>query len=200
MIRTFTLMALLAIASSQLRAQKLFDLGLKAGVSKDDIRMDNVADLEGIVGWHAGMFFRLKPPVAPGVQLEALYNSMGTDVMLNDSLNDSHVRLQYLQAPLFLVFSIGPAELHVGGYASHLLNASIRHPQQVQEELVQLREDQFMDTDYGLLGGAGVRLGQLYLGARYTIGLGTIGAADNDILRNARNAQAQFYLGIGFNK
>lgn len=192
---------LLSFCATQVEAQKLFDIGIKGGVSKDNIRMDNVAGLEGIIGWHGGMFFRLKPPVAPGVQLEALYNSMGTNVVLNDSLmGDSEVRLQYLQAPLFLVFSIGPAELHIGGYASHLLNASIRHPLQVQEEVVALRENQFMDTDYGLLGGFGVRLGQVYLGARYTIGLGTIGAADNDILRNARNAQAQFYLGIGFNK
>lgn len=182
-------------------AQKLFDLGLKGGVSKDEIRMDNVASAEGIVGWHFGAFFRVKPPLAPGVQLEALYNSMGTDVMLSDSLaDDSEVRLQYLQAPLFLVFSLGPAELHVGGYASHLLNASIRHPQQVQSELVALRANQFLDTDYGLLGGVGFDLGQIYLGARYTIGLGTIGASDNAILRDARNSQFQFYLGIGFNK
>ncbi len=189
------------ITVSALQAQKLFDLGIKGGVSRDNIRLDNVADNTAIMGWHFGGFMRVKPPVAPGIQVEALYNSMGTDVRALDAQRESsELRLQYLQAPLFLVFSLGPAELHLGGYASHLMNASINQPAEVQQEIFELREDRIRDTDYGLLGGLGLKLGSFYMGARYTFGLGTVGEPENVILHDARNMQAQFYIGIGLNK
>ncbi len=180
-------------------SQGSFDIGVKGGISRDRIQVNNVADLRGVTGHHAGLFARVKAPLTPGVQIELLYNTMGTDILVSDTSGaDAQVRLNYLQLPLFLMFTLGPAELHFGGYGSYLLNSSISQPTAVQAEIQQLKDDQYMDVDYGLLGGVGVRLKSFYAGARYTIGLGTVGEADNDILGNARNMQAQLYIGIGF--
>lgn len=192
------LLLLIAVSAN---AQRIFDLGFKAGISRDDITLENVADHTTILGWQAGVFARVKPPLTPGLQAEVLYNNTGSDLRLTDAMaSDANIRLQYVQVPLFLVFSLGPAEIHLGAYGSHLLNASITNPLAIHEEYQALRANEFQDTDYGLLGGAGFRAGRIYAGARYLIGLGTIGAADNNILRNARNMQAQFHVGYGLFK
>jgi hypothetical protein len=195
------MMLILLLCGMQANAQKLFDLGVKAGISRDNMQLDNVADYRAVMGWHAGIFARLKPPLMPGGQMELLFNTMGTDLRIADTIaGDARIRLNYLQMPLFLVFSLGPAELHLGGYASYLMNASITKPASVVGEVQQLRENQYQDMDYGLLGGAGLRLGSFYAGARYTFGLGAVGVSGNSILSNARNMQAQFYIGFGFNR
>jgi hypothetical protein len=200
MIRNLIL-ALLLLPCVHTQAQRLFDIGVKAGVSRDNIRLENVTDHRGVTGWHGGLFVRLKPPLAPGVQGELLYNTMGADILGFDTVPGSAtIRLRYLQLPAFLVFTLGPAELHVGGYASHLLGSTITQPSAITGEIQQLRSNQFANVDYGLLGGAGIRLGSFYAGGRYTIGLGTVGDSDNNILGNARNMQAQLYVGYGFAK
>jgi hypothetical protein len=191
--------AVVIFTGTQLQAQDLFDIGMKGGISQDRISLQNVPEYSSVSGWHAGLFARVKPPLAPGAQVELLYNTMGADILRFDTIEgDASIRLRYLQLPAFLVFSLGPAEVHVGGYGSYLLGATITQPSAVVGEVQQLRSNQFMDMDYGLLGGLGLKLGSFYLGGRYTLGLGTVGAEDNNILRNARNMQGQLYLGYGF--
>jgi hypothetical protein len=189
--------AVILLVSHTADAQKLFDVGFKAGINQDDIRILNVADHKPVLGWHAGMFTRVKAPLSPGLQVELLYSTQGTDLRISDSIpGETQIRLNYLQLPVFLVFSLGPAELHVGGYGSYLMNASITQPVTAYDEVMQLRENLFNDMDYGLLGGVGVKLGSFYAGGRYLLGLGTVGEGVA-LLRDSRNLQAQIYIGIG---
>jgi hypothetical protein len=197
-MRTLMILLLLLPALA-VRGQGLFDAGVKGGVSRDNILFTNVADFKAITGWQAGVFARVKPPLAPGVQAELLLNTLGTDLRPADTLaGEAAIRLRYLQLPVFLVFALGPAEVHLGVYASQLLNSSIDQPTVMYQEVQQLREDEFVNIDHGLLGGLGFKFGRVYAGARYLVGLGNMGSGSNHLLGRARSTQAQFYLGYGF--
>jgi hypothetical protein len=175
----------------QLAAQKVFDLGIKAGVSSDDLALGG-ASTEQVLGYHGGLFARVKPPLFPGIQGEALFTTVGTSAASGDLADDVRFRFNYVQFPVFLVFAFGPAELHAGGYYGHPLSSDV-------EGLSDVVAPPDAQEDYGLLGGVGLHLGRFYAGARYNLGLNDLGS-DTPISDEARNRQAQLYVGFGLFK
>ncbi len=175
-------------------AQRLFDLGPKAGISYDDLSISR--SHVAVLGWHAGVFARLKPPLFPGVQGELLVSSMGSDIRPADG-GGTQVRSLALQIPVFAVFSIGPAEIHLGGYADKLLNTNADSYTDAEGN-VHERGD-LANGGYGLLLGGGLHLGSFYAGIRYNYGLNNI-ATGEGFLASAQNRQAQLYVAIGLFK
>jgi hypothetical protein len=175
-------------------AQRLFDLGPKAGISYDDLSLSR--SHIAVLGWHAGVFARLKPPLFPGVQGEVLVTSMGSDIQAGD-VGGTEVRSVALQLPLFAVFSIGPAEIHLGGYADKLLNTTAGSYTDA-DGTVHQRGD-LSNGGYGLLLGGGLHLGSFYAGIRYNYGLNDISTGEG-FLASAQNRQAQLYVAIGLFK
>jgi hypothetical protein len=188
------LLALLVIATPSAHAQRLFDLGVKAGVSSDDLQLSGEASTRHVLGFHGGLFARVKPPLFPGVQVEALYSTVGSDAQ-GPAGENVHIRTNYLQLPAFLIFSLGPLELHAGGYYGHPLSSSVKG---VLEEGVEIDLDD-PDADYGLLGGAGVRISRFYGGIRYNLGLNDL-QGNSPFAQEMRNRQAQAYIGFGLFK
>lgn len=109
----------LLLACCSLSAQ-LFDLGLKGGINQDDLRTS--FNHEPLLGGHAGVFARIKPPILPGVQGELLVSTLGTNVRAEGQELD--LRTASLQVPLLLVVALGPVELHAGGYYEKYLTKS----------------------------------------------------------------------------
>jgi hypothetical protein len=187
-LRTFLFCAQLGLGASipvQLAAQQVFDLGPKAGVSSNDLALGG-ASTDPVLGYHAGLFARVKPPMFPGIQGEALFTTVGT------SAEDVRFRFNYVQFPVFLVFTLGPAELHAGGYYGHPLSSDV-------DGLSDVVTPPDAQADYGLLGGVGLHLGRIYAGARYNLGLNDLGS-DTPISDQAHNRQAQLYVGFGLFK
>ncbi|MGV3636191.1 MAG: outer membrane beta-barrel protein [Flavobacteriales bacterium] len=189
-MRTIVL-SLTVMAGLAAQAQ-LFDLGLKGGLNRDDLRTGLTH--EPLWGGHAGLFARVKPPVLPGVQGEVLLSSLGSRVSAEGYAAD--LRTAALQVPLFAVFSLGPAELHVGGYYERYLTKSFDVELAVDIGDVTLDERDLADEGYGLLAGAGLRLGHFYAGARYLHGLEDLG--NSTFFQGVRSQQLQFYIGLGF--
>lgn len=195
--RTFLLAAGLCLSACAVHtasAQRLFDLGPKAGISYDDLSLSR--SHIAVLGWHAGVFARLKPPLFPGVQGELLVTSMGSDIRPSDG-GGTQVRTLALQIPVFAVFSIGPAEIHLGGYADKLLTTSANSFTD-GEGNVHERGD-LTNSGYGLVLGGGLHLGSFYAGIRYNYGLNDI-ATGEGFLASAQNRQAQLYVAIGLFK
>lgn len=187
------MLVLAAVATmSGAMAQRPFDLGFKAGVSSNDLSFGSGISTTNIVGWHAGLFVRVKAPLAPGVQGEALFSTVGSDANASPD-GTLNVRLDYVQLPVFLILSMGPLELHAGGYYGHPLSSSL-HGTIEGFDNASLDDP---DADYGLVGGLGLRLGRFYAGARYNYGLKDLDTADGT---QVRNRQAQLYAGIGLFK
>lgn len=192
-MRTLFLLATVAIASVA-HSQRLFDVGLKAGASLDDLRSSYRH--EALVGGHIGAFVRLKPPILPGVQGEALLSTMGTRLHIEG--NSVDLRSATLQLPLFLIFSLGPVELHAGGYYDKQLAKSIDATVQLEEGSGEVQLEDLNDGGFGLLAGAGLHLGSFYAAARYNYGLDAIGRGP--YLDDVRTEQIQLSIGWGFVK
>jgi hypothetical protein len=175
-------------------AQRLFDLGPKAGISYDDLSLSR--SHIAVLGWQAGVFARLKPPLFPGVQGELLVTSMGSDITASNG-GGTRVRSVALQVPVFAVFSIGPAEIHLGGYADKLLNTTANSYTDADGTVHERGE--LTNGGYGLLLGGGLHLGSFYAGVRYNYGLNDISTGEG-FLESAQNRQAQLYVAIGLFK
>ncbi len=186
----------LALFSSLLVVQKstaqgLFDLGIKAGVNQDNFQTNYAHD--ALLGGHAGIFVRVKPPVLPGVQAEVLASTWGSRVSSTGYSLD--LRSVSVQVPVFLVFSLGPVELHTGAYYDHYLTKEFTADINAVIEGETIQVDDLADGGFGLLGGLGVRFGHFYAGARYNWGLNDIGTGP--ILSDVQTRQIQAYIGFG---
>ena len=85
---------------------------------------------------------------------------------------------------------------------AYLFNANVKN---LKEDLttssaLDLDRKDFNGTDFGLAGGLALDIKGFQLGARYNYGLREIGKSDiaGQITRNAKNAVAQVFIGIGF--
>ncbi len=188
----------LALCASFLLAQQcsaqLFDLGIKGGVNQDDLRTS--FNHTPLLGGNVGIFARVKPPILPGVQGELLVSTWGSRV---SSLGYSaDLRSATLQVPVFLVFSLGPVELHAGAYYDRYLTKEFKVDIDEVVDGQTITLDDLADNGYGLLGGAGVRFAHFYAGARYNFGLKDVGTGP--ILSDIQTRQIQAYIGIGLFK
>lgn len=184
----------LVACATPVHAQRVFDLGFKAGINNNDLSFGHGGSTQQVLGWHGGLFARVKPPLFPGVQGEVLFSTSGADADI-DGGGSARLRSTYVQLPAFFIFSMGPLELHAGGYFGHPLSSSISGVTSGDAPLLQADPDR---DDYGLLGGLGLHLGHFYAGARYLYGLNDIGGISD--LGDVRNRQAQLYLGFGLFK
>ena len=180
------------LARLPVHCQKLFDLGVKGGVNMDDLHSSYAHT--SLMGGNAGVFARVKPLILPGVQGEILVSSMGSSVTVEGQRVE--VRTATLQLPLFVVFSLGPVELHAGGYYDRQLAKDWNISSTLTVDGNEVSVDDLSDGTFGLLGGVGLRLGHFYLGARYNYGMQDLSSAP--YLNDIRNRQTQFYLGWGF--
>lgn len=183
----FTLVFLCLLHTAQ---AQLFDLGLKGGINQDDLRSD--FQHEPLLGGNAGIFARIKPPVLPGVQGELLVSSVGTNVRAEGQELD--LRTASLQVPILLVMAFGPVELHAGGYYEKYLTKHFTTDLDLRLGGNTVSVTDLADDGLGLLGGAGLRLGHFYAGARYLFGLEDVGSGP--VLEGVRSRQVQAYIGF----
>lgn len=180
------------VAGIASHAQRLFDIGLKAGVGRDDLATDYAHS--PVLGGSAGLFARVKAPLLPGAQGEVLLTTVGTH--LNVEGYNKDLRTVALQVPLFAVLSIGPVELHAGGYYERYLTKNFINGGPVTIEGQEVSLDDLANDGYGALVGAGVHLARFYGGVRYNMGLGPLG--NGLVLDDVHSRQLQLYIGFGF--
>lgn len=178
--------------------------GIKAGINWTNLRGggEDVTDENARFGFHAGVFGRVAPSDAIGLQAELLYSTKGSTYTYDGLLLDQEVsfHLAYLELPLFVVIRLGEAlELHAGGYAAYLLSSNVSTDGDLGSGTDELDHSNFNTTDVGLLGGLGVNLGPAQIGIRYLHGMGKLADSDGArlVLGDARNSAGQVYLAIG---
>ena len=189
----FLATCLLLQAGVPASGQSLFDFGPKAGLNRDDLTTSY--SHQPLLGGNIGLFARVKPPILPGVQGELLLSSVGSHVVVEDYETD--VRMLAMQMPLFLVLSIGPVELHGGGYYERYLSKGVLDDASVEIEGETFDLTDVSDDGFGVLLGAGIHLSRLYAWARYNMGMTALGPAPylDDVF--SRQWQAYIALGVG---
>ena len=210
------LLAFMTVSANQAMAQNDNPgpkFGVKGGVNLSQLYVDqpNVTDQNMKVGYHVGLFGKIPVTDFLAIQPEVLYSNVGAKVTYGGSdlanvlgISEGEVRfnLNYVQVPVALVANVGPFNVHAGPYVSYLVSANVKNLKTADlntNQLADLNTDSFNRIDYGLLGGIGVNIDAITVGARYNYGLRPVGnnGLAGSLTDNSRNGVFQLYVGFG---
>jgi len=181
--------------------------GIKGGVNFANLYVDHVQDEHVKIGLNAGFYAKL--PVFKGlsIQPELLYSSKGSKDTYNNVLQGTgeyRFNLNYIETPLLMVFNITPNfNLNAGAYVAYLASANVKNMNSdgTISGVKDLNADSFNRFDYGFVGGLGIDIENVTLGARYNYGMqkiGKPGQLSGDLTNNSKNSVATLFIGFAF--
>jgi len=209
-------LTIIACSVEPMVAQKITDMGMKAGIDLARLDVDN-SDVK--VGFIGGAFLTYSISDMLSIQPEILFVMKGGKFVEEISLPppfgvmDTHydLRLNYLEIPVLIKFNLLMGEsfkpsIFAGGYFAIEAGgtAAVEFAGSKAEQSI----DPFKYTDCGLIFGAGVdmRLGtvKLTVDVRYDLGLRdafTVNTTLNDIqkIRQVKTRSASIVIGYSFN-
>ena len=182
-------------------------IGVKGGINFTNLYVDDVEDENMKVGFNLGLFAKL--PVTRGfsIQPEVLYSVKGSEITYDLGIlgsNEYRFNLNYIEVPVLAVINVTRSlNIQAGGYGAYLAQANIKRVEndEPNDQIADLNEDNFNRFDYGLVGGLGIDVSSVTIGARYNYGLREVGKADNfgsQALKNSKNSAISLYIGFGF--
>lgn len=184
-------------ANAQMRA------GVKGGLNVSNLYLDDIDDENARYGFNIGVYGQVFSNETFAIQPELMYSTRGAKAEYGGLIDQTvKFNLNYLDLPVLAVFKLGDAaEIHVGPYASFLLNSNTSYSGDLGSGTDEIDRDHLKPFDFGLAGGFGLNFGPMQVGARYNLGLTEI--ADSDVARtligDAKNSCAQLYLAFNFN-
>lgn len=185
-------------ANAQARA------GIKGGLNVSNLYIDDVNDENARYGFNVGVYGQILSTDAFALQPELLFTTKGAKGEYTGLIDQTvKFNLNYLELPVLAVFKLGDAaEIHVGPYASYLLNANVSYSGDISNGTDEIDKDQLKSYDFGLVGGLGLNFGALQVGARYNYGL--VKLADSNtaesFLGDSKNSVAQLYVAFNINQ
>ena len=182
-------------------------VGVKGGLNLTNLYVDDVEDENMKVGFNLGLFAKLPVTQGLSIQPELLYSVKGSKITYDLGVlgsNEYRFNLNYVELPVLAVINLSKNfNLHAGGYAAYLAQANIKKVDDdgPNDQIADLNEDNFNRVDFGLVGGLGIDIDAVTIGARYNYGLREVGKADNfgsQALKNSKNSAISLYIGFGF--
>ena len=176
--------------------------GIKVGLNASNLYVDNVHDENARLGINAGVFGEIVSTEAFALQAELLYSNKGSFNVFNPPFSQEvDFNLNYIDLPLLAVIKLGAVDLHVGAYASYLVDANIKY-NGTFTGTEKLDKDNFKSFDYGLVGGVGVNFGMVQVGARYNYGLVKIAESNGakNLIGDSKNSLAQLFVAFDLTK
>lgn len=203
----FLSLIVLFITASVLSSNETFAqmrAGVKGGLNVSNLYIDDIDDENARYGFNVGVYGQIFSTDVFAIQPELLFSTKGTRAEY-DGIVDQTVKynLSYLDLPVLAVFKLGKAaEIHVGPYASYLLDANISYSGDLANGDEEVDKDNLKSFDYGLVGGFGLNFGMVQVGARYNYGLVKIADSDGAklLLGDSKNSVAQIYLSLNLVK
>lgn len=182
-------------------------IGVKGGINFTNLYVDDVKDENMKVGFNLGLFAKLPITQGVSIQPEILYSVKGSKLTYDLGIlgsNEYRFNLNYVEVPVLAVINLAKNfNLQAGGYAAYLAQANIKrvNNDDPNDQIADLNEDNFNRFDYGLVGGLGIDVKSVTIGARYNYGLREVGKSDNfgsQALKNSKNSAISLYIGFGF--
>jgi len=171
--------------------------GVKGGLNVSNLYIDEVTDENARYGFNVGVYGQVLASEAAALQLELLYSTKGSRAFYDTFNEEVKYNLNYLDLPVLAVIKLGKsAEIHLGGYASYLLNANISYSGDIANGSDEIDKDNLKSYDYGLIGGIGFNFGAVQVGARYNYGLVKISDSDaaQAAIGDSKNSFGQLYV------
>ncbi len=190
-IKTISILTVLLLAvfvSTTVSAQILPKFGVKAGANF--ATLNNIDDVEYKTGFIGGVFVDFSIPMTPvSIQPEILYAQYGT------AIKDSDVKLDvnYLQIPVLIKFGfptpvVNP-NVYFGPYYGHKLSSSIRN-----DDITLNINSKVVDSDFGIVIGAGVNVTKVRFDLRYTAGFTEL--ENSAFNKDAKNGAFALTVGV----
>ena len=173
--------------------------GIKGGFNVSKLYANEVANENNFYGFNVGIYTQVLQSRALALQLELLYTTKGTKADNEASPQSAKYNLSYLELPVLAAIRLGGAgEVHVGAYASYLLNAKIAYSSILPNGFTKITDTDLKSFDYGLIAGLGVNVGNAQVGVRYNLGLASIANTNNAvlILGSSRIISASIYVSL----
>ncbi|HEY4651969.1 MAG TPA: porin family protein [Pontibacter sp.] len=164
--------------------------GIKGGVSFANVYGSDadVLNASTHTNFHAGVYAQFALSNSFSLQVEGLYSRKGFEQQATEN------RFDYLELPLLAVYNITRnVSLHLGPQMSVMVAA--------RQNGHELNLDDLNTFDYGLAGGAEMRIRFMRAGARYNLGFAGLqdkGDTGLGIGTEVKNSVLQLYVGIGF--
>ncbi len=194
---------LFSLAFHQQASAQAGKSGIKGGLNVSNLYLDNVTDQNARLGFNIGVFGQLFSSETFALQPELLYSTKGSTAQYGGVINQEiSYNLNYLDMPVLAVFKLGDvAEIHIGGYASYLLNANISYKGDIANGSDPIDKDNLKSFDYGISGGLGANFGKAQVGARYNFGLVQLANSNEarTVIGDAKNSCAQVYVAFALN-
>lgn len=209
---TLFISASFGVASAQSSTVVGPEFGIKGGVNMSNLYSDSddINDENALWGFNAGVFAAF--PIADNVfiQPEILYTTKGAELDYeSDAITGAaKFKLNYIEVPLLVRFNLTENfNIHVGGYASYLVNAKLTNETENGDDFEfdeELDADDFERFDAGLSAGVGVDFNPISIGLRYNYGLTTVGKerdflGSNYTFPDAKNSNLTLYLAYKLN-
>ena len=177
--------------------------GIKGGLNMSNLYLDNVNDQNARIGFNIGVFGQLFSSETFALQPELLYSTKGSTAQYGGAINQEiSYNLNYLDMPVLAVFKLGDVgEIHLGGYASYLLNANISYKGDFANGSDPIDKDNLKSFDYGISGGLAANFGKAQVGARYNFGVVKIANSNaaRSVIGDAKNSCAQVFIAFALN-
>jgi len=196
-----------SVNAQEINAQKF---GIKGGINFSNLNTKNAEDNKMLTGFNLGLFAKLPLSSDFAIQPEIYYTTKGAQVTYNGTFVDgtAQFNLNYLEMPLLLVVNVTDnINFHFGPYISYMLDGKVKNESNIN--LFNF-EDNIKTEDYnrfeaGIAAGAGIDIGALSLGARYTYGLTKVGKertymGTTYIFPDAKNGVASIYISFSLSK
>ena len=169
-------------AQTSVKAQKTNSqtFGIKGGVNFSNLYVKDAEDNKMLTGFNLGLFAKLPITKTFSIQPELYYTTKGAQTTYNSTFINGTVQynFNYLEVPvLFVVNVTDNFNLHVGPYLGYMLNGKVKNKSNVSaiDFDEKINTEDYNKFDAGIAAGAGVDLGGVSLGARYTYGLTKVG-------------------------
>ena len=181
-------------------------IGVKGGLNLTNWYTDNVQDENMKLGFNLGLFAKLPVTKGLSIQPEILYSVKGAKITYGGIFGTSEYRynFNYVEVPVIAVINLAKNfNVHAGGYAAYLAQSNIKREVDngPNDPVANFDEDDFNRFDYGLVGGLGIDVESVTIGARYNYGLREVGKSGNfasQALKNSKNSAISLYIGFGF--
>lgn len=179
-MKKLLLIALLLISISYTYSQGL-SYGIKAGYNYSTIRAENLSNINGQNGFHAGVFANLSA-ILIQVQPELLFSQRGYAIE-----NGSDLRMNYIELPVLLKVKVFPfVTVDAGPQYSYLINTK-----ETNDQINLPAMPSFEKSDLSAVIGTSVNVWKVGASVRYIHGFKEL-----ESLNKSKNSMFQLALQI----
>lgn len=171
-------------------------VGIRAGINASNLSVKDFDERKTRWGFHVGVYTERLLQGALYLSPELSVTTKGSSVKYNSNTTNSF-NLNYIELDLPFTYKLNGVDLQAGPYLGYLLNVKSKIQNKSTLIITELDKSNYNNLDAGLLFGLNFRLSNnLYLGARYGVGLVNIARTDaaRASLGDARNSVGQISL------